>query len=224
MTNKIKIGILEDHPAVVAGYKSQLRESPDMEVTWTARFYSEVASNLENFSTDILILDASVDNAPEDPNTFPILQAIPALLEEYPEMAILVISMHDRPAFIKAIRRTGANGYILKDDVEANERLDDILLAVADGEIYYSPKAEKLISEPSGGEPLLTKRQVQILSFCASSPHLTTKALADHLDLAPSTIRNHLSEIYFRLGVRRLAPAIAKARRLGIITPEITDI
>ena len=133
MTNKIKIGILEDHPAVVAGYKSQLRESPDMEVTWTARFYSEVESNLENFSTDILILDASVDNAPEDPNTFPILQAIPALLEEYPEMVILVISMHDRPAFIKAIRRTGANGYILKDDVEANESLDEILLAVADG-------------------------------------------------------------------------------------------
>jgi DNA-binding NarL/FixJ family response regulator len=222
--DKIYVGILDDHPAVVAGYEAQIKASKRLQVMWTARFYNQVRPYLESHPTDVLILDASVDISPEEPNTFPILHEIPVLLEDYPDMAILVISMHDRPAFIKAIRRTGASGYILKDDVEANDKLPQILLAVANGEIYYSPKAEKLIIEPSENESNLTRRQVEILSYCASSPNLTTSELAEKLNLAPSTMRNHLSEIYFRLKVRKMASAIAKAKHLGLITPDIEDI
>ncbi len=224
MPDKIIVGILDDHPAVIAGYEAQLKELKHVQVKWTAGFYNQVRQHLEKYPTDVLILDASVDISPEEPNTFPILHEIPKLLEDYPDMAILVISMHNRPAFIKAIRRTGASGYILKDDVEANEQLADILVAVANGEIYYSPKAEKLIVEPSESAANLTRRQVEILSYCASSPNLTTSELAERLNLAPSTMRNHLSEIYFRLKVRKMASAIAKAKHLGLITPEIEEI
>jgi DNA-binding NarL/FixJ family response regulator len=224
MASKFHIGILDDHPAVIAGYKAQIKKSKQLKVKWTAGFYNQVQPHLEKTPTDVLILDASVDIAPDNPNTFPILHEIPALLEKYPNMAVLVISMHARPAFIKAIRRTGASGYIIKDDVEANERLADILLAIAGGEIFYSTEAEKLISEPSESNSKLTKRQVEILSYCASSPNQTTSELAENLNLAPSTMRNHLSEIYFRLGVRKMASAIAKARHLGLITPNIGDI
>jgi DNA-binding NarL/FixJ family response regulator len=48
--------------------------------------------------------------------------------------------------------------------------------------------------------------------------------LAKKLDLAPSTMRNHLSEIYFRLEVRKMASAIVEARKLGLITPDIEKI
>jgi DNA-binding NarL/FixJ family response regulator len=222
--NKISVGILDDHPAVITGYEAQLKASKHIQVKWTAGFYNQVRPYLERYPTDVLILDASVDISPEEPNTFPILHEIPALLEDYPDIAILVISMHARRAFIKAIRKSGASGYILKDDVEANEQLADILLAVANGEIYYSPKAEKLIAEPSESASKLTKRQVEILSYCASAPNLTTSELAENLNLAPSTMRNHLSEIYFRLKVRKMASAIAKAKHLGLITPEIGGI
>jgi DNA-binding NarL/FixJ family response regulator len=221
---KTNVGILDDHPAVIAGYEAQLKASKHIRVKWTAGFYNQVRSCLEKYRTDVLILDASVNISPEEPNTFPILHEIPALLEDYPDMAILVISMHARPAFIKAIRKSGASGYILKDDVEANEQMADILLAVANGEIYYSPKAENLIGEPSERASNLTKRQVEILSYCASSPNMTTSELAEKLNLAPSTMRNHLSEIYFRLKVRKMASAIAKAKQLGLITPDIGDI
>jgi DNA-binding NarL/FixJ family response regulator len=224
VTKKIAVGILDDHPAVIAGYEALFGDSKDLEVKWTARFYESVWPNLEKYPTDVLILDASVDISPENPNTFPILHEIPALLETYPEMAILVISMHARPAFIKAIRKTGASGYILKDDVESNENLPDIVLAVAGGEIYYSPEAEKMISEPTIEKTKLTKRQIEILSVCASSPNMTTHELAEKLDLAPSTMRNHLSEIYFRLGVRKMASAIVEARQLGLITPDVEGI
>lgn len=224
VTSKIAIGILDDHPAVIAGYEVLFNDSKDLEVKWTARYYESVQPNLEKYPTDVLILDASVDISPQDPNTFPILHEIPALLEAHPDMAILVISMHARPAFIKAIRKTGASGYILKDDVESNENLPDIILAVAGGEIYYSPEAEKMISDPDVEKSKLTKRQIEILSVCASSPNMTTHELAEKLDLAPSTMRNHLSEIYFRLGVRKMASAIVEARQLGLITPNVEGI
>lgn len=224
MASKVTVGILDDHPAVIAGYEALFEKSKHLKVSWTARFFDQVGPSLIKFPTDVLILDASVPISEEDSNTFAILREIPNLLETYPDMAILVISMHARPAFIKAIRKSGASGYILKDDLEAAENLGDILLAVAGGEIYYSPKAEKLISEPAEGKSKLTKRQVVILSYCASAPNLTTSELAEKLSLAPSTMRNHLSEIYFRLGVRKMASAIAKARQLGLITPEIEEI
>lgn len=224
MAEKITIGILEDHPAVIAGYKALFRDSKELEVKWTARFYESARPNLEKYPTDVLILDASVDISPQNHNTFPILYEIPALLEAYPDMAILVISMHARPAFIKAICKSGASGYILKDDVQSNEVLPDIILAVAGGEIYYSPVAEKIISDTTLEKSKLTKRQIEILSMCASSPNLTTHELAEKLDLAPSTMRNHLSEIYFRLGVRKMASAVAEARQLGFITPDVESI
>lgn len=220
MAGKVRIGILEDHPAVTAGYKAQLKKSRDLKAAWTSRYYNDVGKNLEKYSTDVLILDASVDTAPDNPNTFPILHAIPELLEKYPEMAIIVISMHNRPAFIRAIFKSGASGYILKDDVKSNKNLNNILLAVAKGEIYYSDQLEKLISNSTKKKAILTKKQISILSYYASSPHLTTQELAEELELAHSTIRNHLSEIYSRLKVRKITSALAKAQQLGLITPK----
>jgi DNA-binding NarL/FixJ family response regulator len=220
MSKKIYVGMLDDHPAIIAGYQAQIIKSSKLKTAWTARYYSEVETNLQKHPTDILILDASVDNGPDDPNPFPILHDIPKLLDEYPDMSILVISMHDRRAFIRAIQQTGASGYILKDDVEANENLEKILIAISEGEIYYSPRAEKLINQYIKEEPMLTHRQIEILSLYASKPNLTTKELAKELGLAHSTTRNHLSEIYMRLGVRKMASAIIKARQYGIITPE----
>lgn len=220
MAGKVSVGILEDHPVVTAGYKAQIIKSRRLKVVWASRYYNEVGKKLEKHSTDVLILDASVDTAPDNPNTFPILHAIPDLLEKYPDLSIIVISMHNRPAFIRAIFKSGASGYILKDDVKANEKLNDILLAVAEGEMYYSDKTKEIIFDETKGEEILTKKQIALLSYFASSPHLTTQELAEELELAHSTIRNSLSEIYFRLKVNKITSALAKAQKLGLITPE----
>jgi DNA-binding NarL/FixJ family response regulator len=111
-------------------------------------------------------------------------------------------------------------GYILKDDYLSFEKLDQIILDVAEGGVFYSPEAKKLLTHPTNNSQVLTKRQSEILSYFASSPNLTTGQLAEELNLAPSTIRNHLSEAYIRLEVNRLPSAISKARQLGLITPE----
>lgn len=220
MQKEIQVGILEDHIATAAGYKALLEENPELNICWTSQYYVNVEPNLKEHKTDVLILDVGVANSPTDSNPFPILYVIPHLLQRYQEMAILIISMHNRRALIRATQQAGAVGYILKDDLASFDRLDEILLEIADGGIYYSPEAEKLISHPKEDIPKLTKRQSEILSYLASSPNLTTGELAEELNLAPSTIRNHLSDTYLRLGVNRLPSAISKARQLGLIAPE----
>jgi DNA-binding NarL/FixJ family response regulator len=220
MGKTVNVGILEDHVATATGYKALLQSNHSLTICWTGQYFSDVEPNLEQHETDVLILDVGVDNSPADSNPFPILHVIPNLLERYPEMAILIISMYNRRALIQATQHAGAVGYILKDDFKSFEKLDQIILDVAEGGIYYSPEVEKLISLPSDETQILTKRQSEILSYIASSPNLTTGQLAEELNLAPSTIRNHLSEAYIRLGVNRLPSAISEARKLGLITPE----
>ncbi|MDH5605415.1 MAG: response regulator transcription factor [Anaerolineae bacterium] len=222
MKEKIYVGILEDHLPVINGYKFSFQQSPyNIEVSWSAMFFDEVESNLERFPTDVLIFDAGVNISAEDKNLYPIFQAIPQLLDKKPDMEILVISMYDRPAFIRNIKQSGASGYILKSESEILEHLPEAVVQISEGGIYFSPKSLEALSDIAmeGGE--LTQRQIEVLSVCASYPDLTTTDIARKLNIAKSTLRNSLSDIYFRLGVKRMPAAIEKGRKLGLITPAI---
>ena len=216
-----RIGILEDHIATAMGYQSQLTTNDALEVCWTANYYNEVETFLAEKLVDLLILDVGVKNQPGDTEPYPILHVIPKLLESYPELKIIVITMHNRPALIRAIKEAGASGYILKDDIESFRRLDEILLDIAHEGIYFSPQAERKITRTES--PTLTRRQGEILSYLASYPAISTQQLADHLHISPSTVRNHLSDIYIALGVNRLSSAVIKARQLGLITSIQTE-
>lgn len=219
MPDKIKIGLLEDHAVAAEGFKSQLEKNPQLCVCWKAKYYQEVERNIQQEEVDILILDVGAKAAPQDIEPYPIFHAIQDLLERYPELKIVIITMYDRPAMVKALQRVGASGYILKDDHDSFAILDQILLRIwQEEEIYYSPEIEAKIST-SSLHPELTPRQVEILSMMANNPSITTRELAESLYVSPSTIRNHLADAYLRLSVNRLSAAIAKARQLGLIPP-----
>ena len=224
MPKMIRIGILDDHIATARGYKSKLEKNPSLSVVWIAGYYQEVEAYLKNHDTDLLILDIEVSNAPDATEPYPILHAIPSLLENYPEIKIVVISMHNRPVLIKAIKKAGASGYILKDDVQSYEKLDEILINITNYEsIYFSPEARRMLTNPEE-IPSLTPRQNEILSLIASNPTMKTKDLAEQLVVSPSTIRNHLSDIYLVLEVNSRTSAILKAKQLGLIAVKRDDI
>jgi DNA-binding CsgD family transcriptional regulator len=66
----------------------------------------------------------------------------------------------------------------------------------------------------------LSNRQTEALSLCAAYPEADTSCLAQQMGVANSTIRNLLSGAYLKLNVRNRAAAVAKARQMGLITPE----
>jgi DNA-binding NarL/FixJ family response regulator len=224
MQEQIKIGILEDHIATAMGLKAQLDLNPRLSVVWMAQYYNQVEEFLKTNPTNILILDIGLPNSPEETEPYPIFHAIPEILRIYPEMKILVVSMHSRPALFKAIKDTGASGYILKHDGDSFNRLDEILLDIYEKDsIYYSPEVLKVLTNPDQ-LPSLTNRQAQILSLIRSKPGISNVDLANLLVVAPSTIRNHLSDIYIKLGVNNRASAIIKAQQYGLLPGGVEDL
>jgi two-component system nitrate/nitrite response regulator NarL len=222
MPPKIRIAILDDHQSIVDGYLYRLKDVRNIEVVGTAAFGAELEPLLAEHPVDVLILDVNVPTAPDNPNPYPILHVIPTLLQKYPNLTVLVISMLAEHLLIRAVMEVGASGYILKDDSESIRELGAILQSVASGGVYLSQLAHQQLfkRQPKQGEPALTRRQIEALSLCAAYPDAPIADLASKLGVTNSTIRNLLSGAYLRLGVHNRAAALARARQLGLITPE----
>ncbi len=169
--------------------------------------------------TDILLLDFSVPTGPLNQNLFPTLTLIPRLLQLYPDLDIVVISMFTERGLIRAVMEAGASGYIVKDDAESIQKLDKILHTVADGGIYISQRVSGVFQKQDGKgeEDPLTHRQLQVLLLCAMFPNDKTTELARKMCVSNSTVRNLLSGAYLRLGVNTRAAAIQMARKLTLL-------
>jgi len=220
MAAKTRVTILDDHQSILDGYLYRLSSVREIQVVDTIRFGNELRPSLTKNPTDVLILDVSAPLAANDPSPFPILHVISTLLQDHPDLAILVISMHSEPALVQAVLEAGATGYVLKDDWDTIQNLGKIVLSVAAGGVYFSERIRKFLTNRAQSEPLLSPRQLEALCLAASYPNSTTAELAHRMGIANSSIRNLLSSAYLKLGVGTRAAAIAKARQLGILVDE----
>lgn len=222
MQPKIRVAILDDHPMMLEGYLSKLRHDPQIEVTATMSVADLLEPVLQTAEVDVLILDVSVPTSAENRNPYPILHVIPKLLEEYPNLNILVISMRIERGLIREVMAAGANGYILKDDPLANANLLAIIKSVAEGGVYLSEEAGTLYGKhlANEGGKQLSPRQLEALSLCASQPGAKSVVLAKKMSISHSAFRTLLSGAYIKLKAANRTEAIAKARQMGLITPD----
>ncbi len=221
MDKKIRVAILDDHISTIEGHASFLQKDPHIEVAAKMRYGEELETALQTVPIDVLLLDINVFESEKNRNPYPILNLIPKFLQTYPNLNILVISMHFERGVIRAVMEAGANGYILKDDQANLEDLGSVIKSIANGGIYLSPAAHELYvkSLSSESDKLLTPRQLEALSLCAAYPDYTSAQISEKMNIEHSTVRNLLSSAYAKLGVGNRAAAIAKARDLGLITP-----
>jgi DNA-binding NarL/FixJ family response regulator len=218
MNEKIRVTILDDHQSIVDGYVYRLDQNAQIEVAATIAFGDELEPTLKEHPTDVLLLDVNVPAGPESLNPYPILYLVPKLLQTYPGLNILVISMYAERGLIRAVMESGASGYILKDDQASVQELASVVLSVAGGGIYFSPKVHGMyVKHLSKEDELLTGRQLEVLSLSAAYPNNTTAELAKKMTVSNSTVRNLLSAAYLKLEVNNRAAAIAKARQMGLI-------
>jgi len=222
MAKKIRVTILDDHQSIVDGYHLRLDGSSRVEIAATIRYGDELEETLKKHPTDVLLLDVGVPASEVNPNPYPILHIIPALLEEYPNLMILVISMHAERNLIRAIMEAGASGYILKEDQDTLRELENVIASVASGGVHMSRQAKDALLRKgeADGEAPLAKRQLEALSLSLSYPDSSTADLARMMSVSNSTVRNLLSKAYMKLGVHNRIAAVTKARQMGLISPE----
>jgi DNA-binding NarL/FixJ family response regulator len=222
---RIKIAILDDHQGILDGYSYRLQNADDIEIVAMIT-YGEVLENiLSANAVDLLILDVQVPISPNNHNPYPILYQIPKLIQVFPHLKILVISMHTERTLIQAAMNAGARGFILKDDNLVIKELASIVRSIHCGGIFMSEYAFQQLSKNREATVmnLLTSRQIEALSLSSAYPDESSEEIAQKMNIAHSTFRNILSEAYLRLEVSNRAAAIEKARQLGLITQIIQD-
>jgi DNA-binding NarL/FixJ family response regulator len=218
MPEIIRVAILEDHPAIADGYRFYLQDEADIQLVATIEVGEELPKLLAAQNPiHVLILDVGVPTSHTNSTPYPILYLMPLLLQNNPELNILIISMHKENVLIKALIEAGASGYVFKDDRETLQKFSSVIRMIAGGGIYFSREAHKMMMRPAANAQLLSPRQLEVLSLCAAYPEKTTAELAALLTVADATVRNTLSLLYIRLGVRGRTAALAKARELGLI-------
>jgi DNA-binding NarL/FixJ family response regulator len=219
MNQKIRVAILDDHLPVVEGYTSRLRNSQNIEVVGAVTVGEALEPFLAAHAVDVLLMDVVVPTSETDRAPYPILGVIPRLLQRYPALTVLVISMHNQRTLIRSVIEAGASGYILKDDRYFFQDLPVIIETVSHGGIYFSSQANLGLLRQPDTDGRLTARQLEALALCATYPEATTADLARKLGVANSTLRNLLAGAYMALEVHSRTAAVARAQQLGWITP-----
>lgn len=215
----ISLVILEDHRSIIDGYLYRLQENPNIRVAGIISSGEELEPTLEQTPAQVLLLDIQVPISSIDSNPYPIMQLIPRLISKYPDLKILVITMHTQPVLIESLVELGVKGIIFKDDSESITKLAKVVALIAGGGMYFSKAAQQIKSDADGSmaRPVLSARQRQVLELCAAYPESTSADLAQQMGIADSTLRTLLSKVYLRLGVRNRAAAVLKAKKIGLI-------
>jgi DNA-binding NarL/FixJ family response regulator len=205
----MRVLLADDHQILRDGIRRGL-ESAGEEVVGEADNGEEALELVRSTSPDIVLMDLSM----------PVLDGVSAtrrITEEFPEVRVVVLTMHDDPQRTRAALEAGAIGYMTKGTSFADV-LDTLRRAMA-GEEVLSPQLAASMLTAAGGtnEPdeLLSDRQTEILQMIADG--LSTKQVARELGITQKTVHNHLNAIYRRLDTQSLTHVVLSAVRLGII-------
>ncbi len=182
-----RIILADDHYLIRNGIKAIIAQESGLEVIAEAADGQELIDILKEKQPDMVVLDISMPQVSG-------IEALKQIHELYPDIRVLVLTMHSNVQYCFHALSAGAHGYLLKDD-SATELLPAIL-KVRHGRNYVSPQLVPLIV--SGKEKVgLTPREEEVLGLVVKG--LTTKQIAEKLCLSPRTVERHRSNILKKL-------------------------
>jgi DNA-binding NarL/FixJ family response regulator len=195
----IKVLIADDHAIVRRGLKQIIAEEPDMIVAGEARSDAEALELARHCESDVIILDIPLPGRSG-------LDILKELQHEYPNLPILILTMHTEEQVAVRAFKAGAAGYLTKES--APEELIQALRKVAGGGRYVSPAlAERLALRVANQEQplheILSDREYQVLHFIAIGK--TVSEIAKQLSLSVKTISTYRSRVLEKMHLKNNA-------------------
>jgi len=213
----IKILIVDDHAIVRFGLTSLLNDSKTLEVVGEAAEGDEAIVKAMAAKPDVVLMDLSMPHGKDG------LAATAELKKLMPEIAILVLTMHDDDEYLFRAIHAGASGYILKN--APHEELLSAIHSVAAGNAYLYPTATKrLMSEYlerlKSGEntdiySTLSEREKEILGWIAKG--YSNKDIAEHLFISVKTVESHKSNLMEKLCLKTRPELVKFAIKKGLM-------
>ncbi|HEX5393874.1 MAG TPA: response regulator transcription factor [Rhodocyclaceae bacterium] len=191
----IKLIVADDHQLFRAGLTRMLADLPDIEVVAEANDGEETLALLAHVEADVLTLDLTMPGM----TGVPLIEKIHALK---PTLPILILSMHDEPATIRRVLKSGAMGYITKS--AAPEVLHAAINSVHAGVPYVDPSLAVSLALNLEEEPkqavALSKREQEVLYLITQG--LPLIEIAERLFVSPKTVTTHKTNLMEKLKVK----------------------
>jgi DNA-binding NarL/FixJ family response regulator len=209
----IRILIADDHNIFRKGVRALLNSLPNMEVVGEAEDGSAVMKMAAELQPDVILMDIQMPNING-------IEATRQIVNDYPDMGIIMLTMFDDDNSTFSAMRAGAKGYILKgaSQVEMIRTIEGVASGQA---IFGAGIAVQMVnffskSKTTDPFPELTEREHEVLKLIADGH--SNAEIAEALTISPKTLRNHISNIFAKLQVSDRMQAIKRARDAGLHT------
>jgi DNA-binding NarL/FixJ family response regulator len=208
---KRRVLLVDDHPFMRAGLAQLIDRQADLMVCGEAGSPVEAFQALATARPEVVLTDLTMPGRSG-------LEFIKDLLASHPQLAVLVISMHDEVVYAERALRAGARGYIMKE--AGGENLLTALRQVLRGEVYVSPRmSARILEGMSGAKPRgssspiekLTDREFEVFQLIGQGK--STRDIAEQLHLSSKTVDVHRSHIKEKLDLKDVTALVRHAVR-----------
>ena len=217
--SKTKVLLVDDHTVVRQGLKALLASEPDIEVIGEADNGRDALSRVDELQPNLVLIDISMPGLNG-------IEATRQIRHNYPEVKVVVLSMHANEEYVFQVLRAGASGYVLKQS-DSMEVVTAIRAAMSGGSFLSPPISRAVIdsyvsrAEARGqGDDLdlLTPREREVLQLLAEG--FPNRAIAEQLNISVKTVETHRSNMMNKLEVKNKTELITHAIRKGWVTLE----
>lgn len=212
MKNKhLNVFIADDHQIFNDAMRTLLNEQEHITVVDSATNGKDTLEKIRTLEIDLIIMDINME--PIDG-----LTATKTIKTDLPHIKVLLLTMHNQPAYIEQLKHTPADGYILKD--AGKSELMKAIETIMNGQPYYSPVVvHQLLNQyrkesSESGELRLTTREKEVLQLILNEK--TTRQIAEQLYISEQTVLTHRKNLHRKFDVHNTAGLVKKAIQMGM--------
>ena len=216
---RIRVLIVDDHAVLRSGLRMLIAGQSDLEVVGEAGDGEEAVRRAQEVHPDVVLMDLTMPGMSG-------IQAIERVRQVSPKSRVLVLTMHDVPAYLRAALAAGAAGYVVKRAADAE--LLSAIRGVHRGRTVLDPElatrvvegglgARGPVGRPArGSASLLSQREREVLDLVAQG--YTNQQVADRLGLSVKTVETYRARLVEKLGLRSRADLVRYAVDSGIVS------
>ncbi len=206
MEKKITVLLVDDHSLVRRGFRRMLEDESDMEVVGEAGDGEAAIKLAREVHPQVVVMDCALPGMNG-------LEATRQILDDSPEVAVLMLSMHTESTWVRQAVEAGARGYVLKNALDLE--LGAAIRKVAAGETVFDPQVEQKEALRGERNQALTPRELEVLQMIVDGK--SNKEIAAVLELSANTVAVHRANIMNTLGIHKTAELVVYAIRAGLV-------